>query len=1163
MAVYPKLSLSSGGGIISRAQQADQVKNTATVLIGLGGTGIDALRTIKTQVYNRLKPDDPKAVTPEYAHIRFLGVDTAEMNGNAPGANQAASNTNTQNNLADMDVMMLDSSEFFSIAHPNVRKALQSGEGIAIRHELDWLRWEDIPTPNLSKAGAGGIRQVGRFMMMDKSDEFMIRLKSEIDAAKYGLQDPQVNIHIFTGLSGGTGAGCFLDACYMVRKVAEKAGSVTIFGYFFLPDVNLQKIPTSDQATRDYIPQNGYASMQELDYCMNLQYNGGVFVQEYRKHERIEWKEGPVDMAHLICATDAQANVLPDAYDYAMNVTAEYLMDFLTDSQADSQNQKKFDLSQQLANFTQKVGATDAKKNRGYNLSYCVLGAACAYIPLREINTYLASKLFEQFSVIREHVPSQRDVEGIAIRALAKGAEYFSDVYDYLLRELRENAEDDYDPYPNDWKDVRDHGCNDFLLHYSNQTAGKLGQLEANAKKMTDQKNRNSLLGRLRSELELAIRDIDRGPAFAYRALTKAQDHNLLNLIDGLIEQNLARWQDESAQEKLRKDDYGNAKANFEDHCGKLLAGLNAKKYFETYEWYLKLLEQHGLLLNVYAQMDTVLKTLRKQVEEITGGYYAKLSRVMGNLIETFEKNRTALATSGVLKGASSFATPMMTIAELKTSLDARVAEVSARGMLDAFVGLLLEHEHEEDWITENENKITRLVTDFFVETFADFAGRSITDFLEDKYGTTNAGQLANYVYNVWVDPLTKRARPLFYFNNDWPESNTSRLSFISIPTDSAPIVAAVGILQKKGSALESKSSALTDRIYVMSSACALPLSAYDNCQAYERDCFSSETPGRHYYEGKPVEGMRFDDWRKLPSLTPQSLLDLDTAPVGMRDIIRPAKELFERAVAFDLIDSQSHLCAPKKEALEERKALIQRCHTLAETVRTPEDAAAARALLAELTQAGKISVEPTRYAMRNDGHVEREEDKRRIQKDYFVSSPVLQLEAKESLAKLEKLRADADSAAKALQDAIDRAEKGTRAMNAYCDALFTGVLSLEGRVLLYRESQYGVTSETVLSKRDEAFPFGSIPVYQGFLSYQALPEELRAAMSQKANDRLNADAPEIRETCGKLREALRDDQVNAWAQLAASFPQRGEIVAFLGTLKQRFQIFCLENAVN
>lgn len=54
MAVYSKLLLSSGGGIVSTQQQAKQTQGTATVLIGLGGTGVHCIRTIKTQVYPAL-----------------------------------------------------------------------------------------------------------------------------------------------------------------------------------------------------------------------------------------------------------------------------------------------------------------------------------------------------------------------------------------------------------------------------------------------------------------------------------------------------------------------------------------------------------------------------------------------------------------------------------------------------------------------------------------------------------------------------------------------------------------------------------------------------------------------------------------------------------------------------------------------------------------------------------------------------------------------------------------------------------------------------------------------------------------------------------------------------------------------------------------------------
>ena len=195
MAVYSKLLLSAGGGIVSAMQQAEQSKNTATLLIGLGGTGIDCLRTIKTQVYSRLRPDDVEAIVPKYEHIRFLGVDTAERTQGDPDEDDC------QKAGAQM---ALNDTEFFSIANPHVKRAFSNTKALEMREELSWLRWEDIPAPDLGKAGAGGIRQVGRYMMMDKSKSFMSRVEQELNAAKAGLLDPTVYVHIFSGLSGGT-----------------------------------------------------------------------------------------------------------------------------------------------------------------------------------------------------------------------------------------------------------------------------------------------------------------------------------------------------------------------------------------------------------------------------------------------------------------------------------------------------------------------------------------------------------------------------------------------------------------------------------------------------------------------------------------------------------------------------------------------------------------------------------------------------------------------------------------------------------------------------------------------------------------------------------------------------------------------------------------------
>ena len=858
MAIYQTLSLASGGGILSRSQRAAQAKNTATVLIGLGGTGIDALRTVKTQVHRHLLPDDPDAARPQYAHIRFLGIDTNEY---AAGFRQEEDDCAANNGL-----LPLDRTEYFSIAVRNIGEALSNRAVLETRRDLNWLNWERIVRPSLGRSSASGTRQIGRFLLMNKSEEFAERLETEIHLAKQGLDSPEINVHILTGLCGATGSGCFLDVCYLVRDVLARCfpeNTAAVSGCFYLPDVSLDRVPRSNSALCRYIPQNGCAALRELDYCMGFPGNGGGFTQEYRNHRMVDWKEPPVDLCFLLGATDARGNVIPRAYDHAMHVTAEFLLTLLADNQAQPG----------LCTLRRYASACFSQLEHAFpdcgNIHYCTLGSAAAEIPHREIDTYLASQLFERFSVIQEHVPGQRDVEGIAIRALAKGAEYFSDVYEYLLRELRENAGDDYAPYPNDWKDVRDHGCNDFLLHYSNQTAGKLGQMEANAKKMTDQKNRNSLLGRLRSELELVIRDIDRGPIFAYRLLYAALDHNLLNLIDGLIEQNLARWQDESCQTGLREDDYKNAKANFDDHCEKFLAGINAKKYFETYEWYLKLREQHGLLLNVYAQMDAVLRTLRKQVVDIHGTYYAKLARVMGNLIDTFSENRAALASPGIFDGTDSFAAPVVTIARLKQSLDAEVNGLDIPNMLNAFMLELLAN--EDAWIEEDENKITRLVTNFFANAFSNFANRSITDFLENKYNTADTARLANFVYNDCIRPLSRKAEPLFALDPaTWPAGSPPRLSLLSVPAASVPVTAAAQRLNTDDPAWWTLTTgAFPDRVSAVRLGIGLPIRAHHDCKNWERAYAGSLSAGLHSYEGKPIPGMPLDDWRALPPLIP------------------------------------------------------------------------------------------------------------------------------------------------------------------------------------------------------------------------------------------------------------------------------------------------------
>lgn len=1157
MAVYSKLLLSTGGGIISAPQQAAQTKNTATVLIGLGGTGIDCIRTIKTQVYSRLRPDDVNSVVPTYSHIRFLGVDTAsESKGDAIRENHAE----RQNRLTSLAA--LEDGEFFSIANANIAQVFRNPAALERKTEFDWLMHEQIEPPNLSDAGAGGLRQVGRFMMMDRSEDFLVRIGQEIQRAKEGLVNPRLNIHIFAGLSGGTGSGCFLDVCYMVRSVVEKTGSGTIFGYFFLPDVNLAKIPPENKDTRNYIPQNGYAAMQELDYCMDLHRNGGRFFQEYQGHQMIPWENAPVDMCHLICATDKNNNVIKDAYEYAMNVTAEYIMDFLTDSIA------QFDLTQHLSNFRNMINQADNKKVIGSKTAYCVIGASCASIPLREINTYLASELFNRFAQIKENIPTAADVEKLVFSAFAPHAQSIQEVYEALLDSVRRDVSSDYDPYPDNWQFVRDNGNSDLLLHYTNQTGAKLNRMEANFQSMTDTRNTESLLKKVERELSNIIRDIDRGPIFAYRLLSAAESHNLLNIIDGLLKENESRKTEEALQGKLRSSDHESARRNFEDRASSLFGN---QKRFGDYEYYLGLDEQHKLAGKLYDKMDDLLINLRKQIVHVTANRYIKLQRVMETLLNTFKENRDLLQSEKALYTKSTFAVPMMTIDELKPSLDEEIARLNISGMLDAFMTLLADN--ESAWIGEDPSKITRLVTDFFVNTaFSGFADRSITSFLKDKYEGQRGeeltdGQLANLIYEDWMKLLTGRASPLFYFNSSvWKEADTSKLAFLSFPAISGPIKSAAIQMNATSQMWGLKESALTDRIYVMCSACGLPLSSYNNCTEYEEMYFSTKAYGRHYYEGKKVRGIPFDNWNLLPPITPQSIMNLDRVKSGdLRDAVSKVRTLYEQASRHGLIDSGSKFYAPDPASAAELEERCSGCEAiLQQTDRAGGIPELEKAL--EGLDLSALQLRETGFALPEDGHRKDEDIINKIREDHFAASPAVHDSVRESVACIEALAERIDTIKRKAQERIDTILASAGDIKNYCDAIFTGVISIEMYNVAYRRDEDVAAGEdcVYLSQRTSAFPHGGLPLYQGYITFQQLPVELKREIQEKVESFYTANASCIRETGKRLLEdELSNKRFQTMRQIALGKPQeKEEIFAFLDELKQAFRNFCLENGL-
>ena len=169
-------------------------------------------------------------------------------------------------------------------------------------------------------------------------------------------------------------------------------------GYFFLPDVVTSKPEVaSEPACVAYNNSNGYAAMKELDYLMSLQTANDWFEQSYDADIYVRTQDPPVDMCHLISAQQADGRMIPNGFGYGINVASDYAMAYLAEVESGNSSEDDSGLTMRghLANVAR--GVLGIPRRYGANLSYHILGASNAEIPMSQINTYLAIGFFQKF----------------------------------------------------------------------------------------------------------------------------------------------------------------------------------------------------------------------------------------------------------------------------------------------------------------------------------------------------------------------------------------------------------------------------------------------------------------------------------------------------------------------------------------------------------------------------------------------------------------------------------------------------------------------------------------------------------------------------------------------------------------------------------------------
>ena len=976
MAIINNLALSMGGGIISLKQQAKQAENTVSILIGLGGTGVDCIREIKTQVYSRIEPDGGEdATVARYRHIRFLGVD-------ADNANVSQDANPEDKKIAE--TLSLSGDEVFTLA----------GSGV--------------------KFGADGVRQVGRFLLMSKAADFMTKLQNLISDAKIGLQSPEVVVHIFSGMGGGTGSGTFLDVCYMVREVIKNEKGTYMCGYFFLPDVNVAHVRSN--RVKDYIPLNGYAAMQELDYCMNIEKNHGKFRQEYTGGMLIDWDRAPVDYCHLISAQDNNGNVRQDAYNYAMKVTSEYVFEFLV---------KTAHLNSEKV----KIGELEKDKKYGYFINYLSIGASSAVVPLKEINTYLATRLFDRFSEVGKDIPSENDVWSFAVGVFSEtnsDKDIQSRVYDAIYATLQGYAKNSYTQWDGTAKQMEKNGDQEMVYFYEGQTAEKEGILAKNRAGLLDSKNNESLISKVKRIMKTVITDINRGPVFGYNILNGANEFSMDNVISGLITINTEKLNSLRAHAKGKEDAWNDAKKGWDDH-----SLINRGDRYDTYVNKTYDLEQQKYLEKSYMYMDELLNSVKLQVRNMSSNYYSVLSQTFKNLRETFKDNSSVLANGTIFDEVKGFEKALINIEDpnLQQALIGELRKVTPSTVFKQLIEALIKD--EKAW--KSDTQIARVVTGYFVGNngiFRDFADKTIENFLEIAYDTDNMVEIAKRIETDWLSDLHSSAVPLVYKDNKVYEGTIATLCRMSVPIDALSLERAADEYIQVNFDTKIAVTGAKDRLSCLTYAAGFPICSLMGLDEVEREYFTTSRIGTHSYESTRLD-TEFSDWRELPLLTPVSLLEdkLDRLPLIMCERVKASIKTCDDVLKYGIYsvtdDYRLRLLCVKTELESELHRVSDEalsCVNEFETLKEQDESADADVgidkqkgllsrkdmLIQKISEirdglSNKDYYEDTDYELIITGELYNDDDFMRIAKDELCYSPVMLLNAQKSITIIEK----------------------------------------------------------------------------------------------------------------------------------------------------------------
>ena len=222
------------------------------LIVGLGGTGGNIIRSLRKTIYQNYRQEDPPDV-----NLRFLYIDSSPEMMGAEDASWKILGRSVQ--LPERSQMHISGMNLKDVVqnlsnYPGIKPWLGSRE--------DWS--DIINAADAANIVGGQKRRLGRFLFAGKSAEFRRRigdLVRELQQPKDSTlqRDDALTFHVCCGLAGGTGSGGIVDVVSQIRALYRDS-IYRIIIYALLPE----RHPEAYKAGVNY-HANGFAALMELN----------------------------------------------------------------------------------------------------------------------------------------------------------------------------------------------------------------------------------------------------------------------------------------------------------------------------------------------------------------------------------------------------------------------------------------------------------------------------------------------------------------------------------------------------------------------------------------------------------------------------------------------------------------------------------------------------------------------------------------------------------------------------------------------------------------------------------------------------------------------------------------------------------------------------------